>query len=506
MAADRKPKPPATYTSALVRASFRQSTPQSTDADTLCVGLFDGESAPAALDEALGGKLGRLVESGEAKGAFKKTAIVHPDGAIGAARVIGVGLGKRDEFNAERARIAAAVAFSRARDAGGKRIAWAVPDGTDEAVIARALAEGALLAAYRFDRYKSSKTDDSEDSVPQQLEIVSEADLSEVVGETDIVAEHQNAARDLQNLPSNDLTPGKLADHALERVAEIEGLTGEAFGLDEIASRGMGGLQAVAQGSHQEPRFIVLRYDGGGPSLALVGKAVTFDTGGISIKPAGKMQEMKMDMSGGATVIEATAAIARLGLPVNLLSIVPATENMPSGHAIKPGDIIRTSNGKTVEVNNTDAEGRLILADGLAYAAAEGAERIVDLATLTGAIVTALGSTYAGLFSNDDELSAAIARAGDATGELVWRMPLHPDYKDLTRGKVADLTNVSEARKASSAYAASFLEEFVDGKPWVHLDIAGTSWDQDNREYVGKGASGWGVRLLVELARSLGQS
>ena len=177
---------------------------------------------------------------------------------------------------------------------------------------------------------------------------------------------------------------------------------------------------------------------------------------------------------------------------------------MPSGHATKPGDIIRISNGKTVEVNNTDAEGRLILADALAYAAAEGAERIVDLATLTGAILVALGSTYAGLFSNDDDLSAAIERAGERTGELAWRLPLHPDYKDLTRGKVGDLVNAAEVRKASSAYAASFLEEFVDGKPWAHLDIAGTAWDQDNRDYVGKGATGWGVRMLVELARDLG--
>ena len=485
-----------------MRASFRQAAPATTDADTLCVGLFEGDAADSQIDEALGGRLAKLIDSGEAKASFKKTAILHPDGAIGAARVIAVGLGKREEFDSERARIAGAIALGRARDAGAKRIAWAVPDGVDEAAIATALAEGTLLAAYRFDRYKSSKNGDDE-SGPQQVEISSERDLSSAIGDTDIVIEHQNAARDLQNLPSNYLTPAKLAEHALGRVAEIEGLDGEAFGPEEIASRQMGGLLAVTKGSHEEPRFIVLRYDGGGPGLALVGKAVTFDTGGISIKPSGKMQEMKMDMSGGSAVIEATAAIARLGLPVNLLSVIPATENMPSGHAVKPGDIIRIANGKTVEVNNTDAEGRLILADGLAYVAAEGAERIVDLATLTGAIVTALGSTYAGLFSNDDELSAALARASDTTGELVWRMPLHPDYKDLTRGKVADLTNVSEARKASSAYAASFLEEFVDGTPWAHLDIAGVAWDQDNREYVGKGASGWGVRFLVDLARRL---
>jgi leucyl aminopeptidase len=486
-----------------VRASFRQAIPATTDADTLCIGLFEGEPADAAVDEALGGRLGRLLDSGEAKGSFKKTALLHPDGAIGATRVVAVGLGKRDEFSPERARVAGAIALGRAREAGAKRLAWAVPGGVDEASIARALTEGTLLAAYRFDRYKSSKNGEDDGGGPQQVEIASEQDLSSVVGDTDVVVEHQNAARDLQNLPANDLTPIKLAEHALGRVAEIDGLEGEAFGPEEIASRDMGGLQAVAKGSHEEPRFIVLRYEGGGPGLALVGKAVTFDTGGISIKPSSKMHEMKMDMSGGAAVIEATAAIARLGLPVNLLSIVPATENMPSGHAIKPGDIIRTSNGKTVEVNNTDAEGRLILADGLAFAAAEGAERIIDLATLTGAIVTALGSTYAGLFSNDDDLSAALEHASEETGELVWRMPLHPDYKDLTRGKVADLTNVSEARKASSAYAASFLEEFVDGKPWAHLDVAGVAWDQDNREYVGKGASGWGVRFLVELARGL---
>jgi leucyl aminopeptidase len=269
----------------------------------------------------------------------------------------------------------------------------------------------------------------------------------------------------------------------------------------------MGGLLAVARGSHQEPRLIVMRYDGGGEGLlGIVGKAVTFDTGGISIKPSAKMQEMKMDMSGGAAAIEGTVAIARLGLPVKIVAVVPATENMPSGHAVKPGDIITISNGKTVEVNNTDAEGRLILADALSYAAGQGAERIVDLATLTGAIITALGSTYAGMFSNDDDLCAALEEASGRTGELVWRMPLHPDYKELTRGKIADLVNVSEQRKASSAYAASFLEEFIDGRAWAHLDIAGVAWDQDNRDYVGKGASGWGVRLLVDLARRVAGS
>jgi leucyl aminopeptidase len=486
-----------------MRASFRRGAPADADADTLCFGLFEGDDAPPALDRALGGQVARLIESGEAKGGFKKLAVVHPDADGAPARALAVGLGKRAEFTPERARVAAAVALGRAREAGAQRVAWAVPEGVDQRAIGRALAEGTLMGAYRFDRYKSHNNDD--DKGPDEVEITSADDLGDAIREVDVVVEHQNAARDLQNLPSNDLTPAKLAEHALRRVSEIEALQGEIFGRDEIARREMGGLVAVSRGSHEEPQFIVLRYDGGeGPLLGLVGKAVTFDSGGISIKPSAKMQEMKMDMSGGAAVIEATAAIARLGLPVRLLSVVPATENLPSGHATKPGDIIRISNGKTVEVNNTDAEGRLILADALTYAAAEGAERIVDLATLTGAIIIALGSTYAGLFSNDDSLSAAIERAGDDTGELVWRMPLHADYKDLTRGKLGDLVNASEVRKASSAYAASFLEEFVDGKPWAHLDIAGVAWDQDNRDYVGKGASGWGVRMLVELARDVG--
>jgi leucyl aminopeptidase len=488
-----------------MQTHFRRGTPEDTEADTLCVGVFEDEPPPEEIDRALGGALQRLLDSGEAKRSFKKTAIVHPNGAIRAARVVSVGLGKQAEFVPERARLVAAAALARAKDAGAKHLAWAVPEVDDQAAVAASLTEGTILADYRFDLYKTNKkTEDAGADEVQEMEVISNEDLAEAVDRAALVAEAQNAARDLQNLPANELTPAKLADYAVERAAGTKGLESLVLGPDEISEQAMGGLAAVAQGSHQEPRLIVLRYAGGGSAgtLALVGKAVTFDTGGISIKGAAKMHEMKYDMSGGAAVIEATCAIARLGLPIDLLTVVPATENMPSGHSIKPGDIIKISNGKTVEVNNTDAEGRLILADGLSYAVASGADRIVDLATLTGAIITALGSTYAGLFSNDDELARAVTAAGERTGELSWRLPLHQDYKELTRGRVADLTNASEQRKASSAYAASFLEEFVGGKPWAHLDIAGTAWDQDNRDYVGKGASGWGVRLLVDLAQS----
>ena len=258
----------------------------------------------------------------------------------------------------------------------------------------------------------------------------------------------------------------------------------------------MGGLVAVSQGTAEEPQLIVLRYQGGGEeTLGLVGKGVTFDSGGISIKPAAGMQEMKMDMSGASAVLETVAALAKLELPIDVLAVIPSTENMPSGTAIKPGDIITQFNGKTVEVNNTDAEGRLILADALAYAVELGADRIVDLATLTGAVLVALGSTYAALISNDDVFAEQVEEAAERTGELAWRLPLHAEYKDLTKGTVADLTNAAAKRKAGTIYAGSFLEEFVDGKPWVHLDIAGTAWDV-GREYVGKGPTGYGVRLL----------
>jgi leucyl aminopeptidase len=302
-------------------------------------------------------------------------------------------------------------------------------------------------------------------------------------------------------------TPEFLAGRAREIADAHDTLEFESFGRDAIESMGMGAFASVAQGTYAEPQLIVLRYSGAGakgPHLGLVGKAVTFDTGGISIKPAGKMHEMKFDMSGGAAVLEAMGAIAELGVPAQVTAVVPATENMPSGRSVKPGDIVTAMNGKTIEVNNTDAEGRLILADGLCYAVDQGAERLVDIATLTGAIVIALGSTYCGLFSNDDDWFGRVDAACSATGELGWRMPLHPEYFELTKGTYADLQNSSEQRKASSAYAAEFLRQFVDDRPWVHMDIAGTAW-ATGRTYAGNGATGFGTRTFIELAESLGR-
>ena len=470
--------------------------PDETNADTRVIGLLEEESLSDP-------GLQQLVDSGEAKPALRKLAVTHEEAGGGRRRVILVGLGKRSELDAERVRLAAAAAAGRARELGAKSLSWASPGGDGSAA---AIVEGTLLALYRFDKYKSSKDDDGSaaDSGLSSLEVVTAEgdDASADVARGRVRAEAQNAARDLQNLPANVATPTFLADRAREIADSHTKLSFEAWDRDRITEAGMNAFAAVARGSYEEPRLIVLRYDGAdsGPLLGFVGKAVTFDTGGISIKPSGKMHEMKFDMSGGAAVIEAMGAIAMLDLPVRILAVVPATENMPSGRSVKPGDIVTAMNGKTIEVNNTDAEGRLILADALVYAVQEGAERLVDLATLTGAIITSLGSTYVGLFSNDDEWYEAVHTAGETTGEIGWRLPLHPEIYELTKGEYADLTNASDARKAMSSYAAEFLRQFVDDRPWVHMDIAGVAWGL-NRAYVGNGASGFGVRTLVELAQ-----
>ena len=473
----------------LISVTTRSGPPEDTAADTRVIGLFEGERL---ADE----RLQRLVELGEAKAGLKKVAVAHEDAPGGGQRrVLIAGLGKREEFDGERARVAGAAAAGRAKELGAVSLSWAAPEGDG---VAAGLVEGTLLKLYSLDRFKSSRADESE--AIESLEVTG-AEESEVE-RARVGAGAANAARDLQNLPSNFATPTFLAERAAEIADQYEALEVEVLDGDAIVAHGMGALAAVAQGSVTDPRLIVLRYrppGADGPHLAFVGKAVTFDTGGISIKPAPKMHEMKFDMSGGAAVIEATEAIARLELPVTLTAVVPSTENMPSGSAIKPGDIVTALNGKTIEVNNTDAEGRLILADALAYAVEQGAERIVDLATLTGAVLFALGHTYAGLWSNDDGWFDEVQGACDATGELGWRMPLHPEYLELTKGAFADLQNSAEARVAQSNYAAEFLRQFVDDRPWVHVDIAGTAWGM-TRNYVGKGASGFGTRMLIELA------
>ncbi len=330
-------------------------------------------------------------------------------------------------------------------------------------------------------------------------------DVAAAVARATVLAEAQNAARDLQNRPANDLTPAALGDRAAELLASVEGLSLQIFGRKEIEDFGMGAFSAVAQGSAQDPALIVLRYDpvpSVGPVLGIVGKAVTFDSGGISIKGAAGMADMKFDMSGGAAALEATAAIARLRLPVRIVTVVGATENLPSSTAVKPGDIVSAMDGTTIQVDNTDAEGRMVLADCLLHARALGAERIVDLATLTGGIVIALGSVYAGGFFSDDDWAGVVLDAAAQSGEPVWRMPLHEGYAEAVKGRYADLTNAPAERKAHPIAGAEFLHRFVGDTPWAHLDIAGVANDS-GVAYMGHGGTGWGVRLLVTLAESL---
>jgi leucyl aminopeptidase len=480
-----------------MQARSTTEAPPATSADTLAVGLFDGE--PIAHDVE-GGALQALVDRGEARTALRKVAVGH----AADRRWLLVGLGEREDFTPERARVAAAVAVGRARELATEVLCWELPHHVSDAHAA-AFVEGTLLAAYEYRAYKSGGGDDDEDARPLgELIVSAHHDASVPVHLGQVAADAANAARDLQNAPANELTPTRLAARAEALAAEHANVRADVRDRAGIEAAGMGAFAGVARGSHEEPRLITLHYEppgAGGPVLGLVGKAVTFDSGGISIKPGAKMAAMKFDMSGGAAVIEAVGAIARLELPVRIVAVVGATENLPSGHALKPGDILRASTGTTIEVINTDAEGRLVLADCLAHAISEGAERLVDLATLTGAIISALGSTYAGLIGTDDEWCAEVAAAGERTGELLWRLPLHPEFAELIKGRYADIANAVENRKAGSVTAAEFLKRFVGDVPWAHLDIAGVS-DDLGRPYAAKGGSGFGVRLLIDLARA----
>jgi leucyl aminopeptidase len=474
----------------VMNATATTAAPKDTDADTVILGVFEDEGVPHDLED---GTLSALLDRGEAKRKFRHLAVAHGAGR----RWIVVGLGKRADFDSERARVAAATAYGRASELGASVLCWEVPHHVDDAV-AGALAEGTLLAAYRFDRYRSKADDEPR---PERLLVSAHHDVSGAVDRAAVVAEAANTARDLQNTPANDMTPTALAEAA----AALDGVEVEVEGREQIEARGMGAFAAVARGSYEDPQLITLRYEppaARGPHLGLVGKAVTFDSGGISLKPGNKMSEMKFDMSGGAAVIAAIGAIARLGLPIRVTGVVGATENMPSGRSMRPGDVLRAMNGTTIEVINTDAEGRLVLADCLAHAVALGAERLVDVATLTGAIVVTFGDTYSGLFSNDDAWAAEVAAAGERTGELAWRLPLHAEYDDLIKGSYGDIVNAVESRKAGSITAASFLKRFVGDVPWAHVDIAGAAWDT-GRPYAPKGGSGFGVRLLTDLAGAL---
>ena len=469
--------------------------PLETDADTIVVGVFEGDGI---AHDTPGGALRSLLDAGEARRAFKRLALTHAEGR----RWIVAGLGKREDFDAERARVAAALAHARARELGVKTLCWEVPHHVSDHIVA-GLVEGTVLSAYRFERYKSAGGENGAGA--GRLLISSHHDVADAVDTAAIVSAAQNRARDLGNTPANDLPPEALAARARELAEEGHGITVTTMDEAEIRAAGMGAFSAVAQGSGHGARLITLRYRGAGaqgPLVALVGKAITFDSGGLSLKPAAHMHDMKFDMCGGAAVIEAIGALAQLGAPVDVLGVVGATENLPGPEAVKPGDIVRALDGTTIEINNTDAEGRLVLSDCITHAIREGAERVLDIATLTGGVVVALGAAHSGLMSNDDALAEVVAQCGRETGERVWRLPLDPEYAEMLKGRYAQLANVTERREATSITAAEFLHHFAGDVPWAHLDIAGTAWG-GRRPYQDKRATGVGVRLLVAIARAL---
>jgi leucyl aminopeptidase len=476
-----------------MRVEATTDSPLHTGADTIVVGVFEGETI---AHDVAGGALGALLESGEASAGFKRIAQTHAEGR----RFVIAGLGPRAEFDGERARVAAAKAHARAAELSTDTLAWELPHHVADEVAA-ALVEGTALHAYRFDRYRPAPPGRR----VQRLILSAHHDVGAAVRRAGVLVAAQNRARDLGNTPANELTPAALAEYA----RGLAGVRVTVLEEEEIRARGMGAFAAVAQGSRQSARLIQLAYDGtgdgagdGAPRLGLIGKAVTFDAGGISLKPPASMWEMKFDMCGGAAVIEAIAALVELEAPVRVLGIVGATENLPDGGAVKPGDIVTALDGTTIEVNNTDAEGRLVLADCITHARREGCEQLVDLATLT-AIDIALGSTYAAVMSNDDELTEALVASGGRTGELLWRMPLHPEFAAMVEGRYAQLTNRTERREAMPITGAEFLHHFAGATPWAHLDIAGTAYDVPRAYLTGKGATGFGVRLLVDLALEL---
>ena len=469
-------------------------SPLATRADTVAIGVFEDEGVAHDLP---GGQLEALLDSGEARRAFKHVALTHFDGR----RVLLVGMGSRTEFDAERARVVAALAHRRALECSAQTLCWELPHHVGDE-IAEGLVTGTVLAAYRFTRYRPQPADDSP---IEHLIISAHHAVDAPVRRAAIMAQAQNRARDLANTAPNELTPTAMADYATETAARHAALTVTVADGDEIREAGMGAFAAVAAGSDQDPRLITLEYTAPGserqPRLALIGKAVTFDSGGLAIKPAPHMMDMKYDMCGGAAVIETIAALAELEAPVRILGVVGATENMINGSAAKAGDVVTAMDGTTIEVDNPDAEGRLVLADCITHARHEGCDAIVDIATLTGAVQSALGSAYAGLLSNHDELAGQVTECGARAGEPVWRLPLHPIYADMTKGRYAQLTNRPTPREALASAAAEFLHHFVGDVPWAHLDILAVAYNR-RLPYVDRGGTGWGVRLLTELALS----
>lgn len=482
-----------------------------TSGDLLVVSLFAGvkklSGATAVADSALGGTIGRLIKDGEIDGKADKVTVIHCAGKLPVRKVAVLGLGERDKFDLEAGRRAAAAFIKKAQEIKARRVVTIVHGcgcgDLDPEDAAKALVEGAVLGLYKFAGY--AKENDEPQSEVKELVLIDHdrsktAPISRGAKLGLIIAEAENHARDLVNEPSNRMTPLRFAELA-KKIARINGLK---FTVIDPKKAGMEALWAVAKGSNQPSRLVALEYRGAPRSkekIALIGKGITFDSGGISLKPSKNMDEMKSDMAGAAAVLGVMSLLADLKPKKNVIGVIPLTENMPSGHATKPGDIVSSLAGYTIEVTNTDAEGRMILADAITYALKRGANSLIDVATLTGGCIVALGDAATGVIGNDQKLIERVIAAGNNCGQRMWQLPLYDEYKKALKSSVADLRNTSGTGKASPSSGAAFLAKFVGETPWAHLDIAGTAFLDKGRGYLPEGATGVPVRTLIEFLR-----
>jgi leucyl aminopeptidase len=485
--------------------------PDAVEADVIAVPVAQPASkldaTAARLDERVSGRIAALAASGDLTGRTGTVALLHDPPALGVARLALAGLGTRERVDADSFRTAAA-AVARAAGSFGGTIAWLLDEsiGVPIDMQARAVVEGTLLGAYDPGRWKTA--DDRRREITR-LSIATGADVAATVARAEVVTRWTNRARDLSNEPPNMLYPETLAERAADVAAGADTLSCEVLGPEELERLGAGAILAVGNGSNHPPRLIVMRHEPPGardePVLGLVGKAITFDTGGLSIKTAGGMVDMKGDMSGGGVVISALGALAELGIPVRTVGVIASAENAIDAESYRPSDILTALNGKTIEITNTDAEGRLVLADALWHARQLGATHLLDFSTLTGAMELALGDLYAGVFVNDDGLWEQIQAASEASGDKAWRFPLHPRYRRYIDSTYADMMNSSSLRQGSPALAAEFLQEFVGDGQWGHFDMAGPAFLERSRgDYLTTpGGTGYGVRLIAELAASL---
>jgi leucyl aminopeptidase len=495
-----------------MKTNLSLATPADLETECLVAVVLDRgekdktEAFVASSDKAVQDAATEVIASGETTGKNFETTLLHNPAKLKAKRLLLLGGGKAQKFSASDLRKLAGAAVRGLKSRSLRSFAFVAPEsGIPAGEAVRAIVEGALIGNFDSNTYQSDRKDQQIDA----LTVVArgeQAALQKAMDEARILGESQNFVRELVNEPSNHMTPTILADHAKKMAQEV-GLKCEVYGADKIKELKMGAFWGVAQGSDEPPALIVMRYEPAGapekPVLGLVGKGITFDTGGISIKPADGMEKMKYDMAGGATMIGVMRAIALLRPKVKVIGIVCATENMPSGKAQKPGDIQTAMSGKTIEIINTDAEGRLVLADGLSYAKQLGCTHLIDAATLTGAVVVALGYANAGVFANDDAMYERFNKALAKAGEKMWRLPLDDEYKEQIKSNIADMMNTG-GRWGGAITAAMFLKEFAEDTPWIHLDIAGTAWMEDQKPWIAKGPSGIAVRSLVEFAREFG--